>query len=99
MVGRPRRSKQIPGRRLLKRWREAQDPKVSQAELARRIGCDGSTLRHFELGRSELSLAMAIAVAGETGLPLSTLLPPDLVREIRTAALLLGPNGANEGAA
>ena len=85
------RSKQIPGRRLLRQWRDEQG--ISQAELARRIGCDGSNIRHFEGGRSELSLALAIAVARETALPLAKLLPPDLVRQIREAVSLLGPNG------
>ena len=93
MGRRPRRSRQIPGRRLVKRWRKAQVPAVSCAELGRRLSCDGSTIRHFEAGRSELSLALCLGLSRETGVHLSKLLPPESIREIREAAALLGPNG------
>lgn len=34
----------------LRKWREAQDPVVTQADAARRLGCSPSTIRLWEQG-------------------------------------------------
>lgn len=80
-------SRKLPGARKLRAWRKANG--LSQAETARRIGCDGSSIRHFEGGRSVLSIELSVALARETGISLAEILPPERVRLIREAAALL----------
>ena len=95
--------RKIPGPRLVRAWRQSQHPRVSQAELGRRVGCDGSSIRHYELdSKPVISLELGIALSRETGISIDLLLPEERLREVEQAAALIqrsAESAAGEGAA
>lgn len=65
------------GPRALRAWRKRQSPKLTQAELGRKVGISGSYIRHYEIGSKDLPVPVKIRLATLTGIPLETLLTPE----------------------
>ena len=86
-------ARKIRGRRLLRRWRLAQKPPLTQDELGQRLGKDGSHVRHFEAGRVDFSIDTASTVSEITSIPLPDLLTPENLAIATAAAKLLDSAG------
>ena len=83
----PRRK--TAGARAVRSWRERHSPKVTQDELGEDVGVDGSYIRHYEIGKQDLSVSVKVRLTKRTGIALSTLLTKDQARIIIEAARLL----------
>jgi transcriptional regulator with XRE-family HTH domain len=87
--------KQGHGRgQILRAWRESQQPVVKLLPLAKRLGCDPSYLRRFEIGEGDLSVPITTALSQETRIPIEILLSAKQLETIRGAAQLLGVSSA-----
>ena len=69
------------------RWRESRDPKVTKAELARRVGVSSAAVAQWEGGTTEPTHENVEAIAIALGLTLSGFWgdPPALKREAKAS--------------
>lgn len=89
--------KPTKGGRKLRAWREAQQPRVSQREVAEWLPSNYGTRRTktaamvalYEQGRYSLSLADRMTVSERTGIPLADLLQPEEIRFFQRGASML----------
>lgn len=81
----------------LRTWRESQPKVVRLVRFAKRVKCDASYLRRFELGEGDLSVPIATVVSEITGIPLAILLSPSQLETVRDAARLLGDQHQPQG--
>ncbi len=83
------------GKTLLREWREAQVPKVTQDDLGLLIGRSGTYVRKLENGQLPFTVALAVSVSQVTSIPISALLTGKRLKSLREATALLGrPEGA-----
>lgn len=82
----------------LRAWRERQDPRCTQVQLAARVGVDQTTLSQFEAGKYRLSEEKALAIEDATG---GEIKAEDCVRDDRRVyvTLLRQSREAQKGAA
>jgi transcriptional regulator with XRE-family HTH domain len=69
----------------LRQWRRRQEPRVSLADLADRLGTTKATLSRLETGEMEMTVPWARRINAETGIPMRDLLPA-LAAELAGAA-------------
>ncbi len=62
------------GPRVLRDWREAQNPRVSQKQVGLWIGVGASRVSHYETELEELPTHHKVEISKQTGIPLQRLL-------------------------
>lgn len=82
--------KKDPGPRVLRDWRDAQDPRVSQKDVGVWIGVGASRISHYETGLEDLPLQHKLTIARRTGIPLRLLLTPRQRQTVFEAAEMIG---------
>ncbi len=80
----------LRARESLRAWRRTQSPRVSQCGLGAILGKTGALIGMFENGRATLTLVDCVQLHTLTGIPLEHFLPDEKIRQIATAARLLG---------
>ena len=78
----------------MRSWRHRQQPKMSQHALGEAVGKDGSYVRHFEAGRCNFSIPVAVEVSRVTQIPLDKLLTKTQLSVASGAVDLLAAEGA-----
>ena len=73
----------------LRKWRESQDPRVTQADLGTDLGVSGSYIRRYEIGKQDLPLGLKIKISHRTGIALERLLSREQLAIAKQVALLL----------
>jgi hypothetical protein len=92
-------SRRASGRITLRKWREAQSPKVTQADLGRDVGVSGDYIRRYELGKQDLPLPLKLKLSRRTGIPLNVLLSAKQLRTAHEAQALMERDAGNGAAA
>lgn len=56
---------------MLKEWRDAKTPKMSQRELGERLGLSSTKVSDYETGRKKPGLGTAVAIKKVTRIPVT----------------------------
>lgn len=82
--------------RLIREWREAQQPKPTQDDLGKEVGVSGTYVRKLENGQLACPMPLAVKLSQRTGISISDLLTREQRRLLRSAlALKEGDPAAN----
>lgn len=92
-------ARRASGRRALRKWRESQSPKVTQADLGRDVGVSGDYIRRYELGKQDLPLPLKLKLSRRTGLSLDILLSAQQLRVVEEGKSLIERDSAPGAAA
>ena len=77
--------------RLVREWREAQQPKLTQDDLAKDIGKSGTYVRKLENGQLPFTVPIAISISKRTGIGIAALLSRDQIRMAHDLAAMTRP--------
>ena len=86
----PAMRKHEPGPRALKRWRKAQQPRVSQKQVGEWVGVGASRISHYETCLEDLPIQHKVMIAKRAGIPLPILLTREQRNVVSEAVSMIG---------